>query len=561
MLHFIGMEMVGYTKNPKLLISEAKQLRFYIFLFIFFINYLPIKSQTIDIKGKVYDNQSKEALPYASIKIFNTTKGTITNTNGEFKLLCNKNDKIIISFIGYKKKTIIINKNILNIGLTPLQETLQAVEINDYSPYFLSKTILNSKKNILKRNKIINSKTYVKIISKNNDNIKELYEGFYTSKLKKNGIYDMTYKNARIYLFNNKQSIRSLDFCSYITKNTYVFYKPTYNIYKNNLSNNINYRQNNVNEVKYIFESPFLYNKDNNIIKNFTLSGNKVNDTIFKVFFKAKKISTNGEILIINNNIKIIKINKIFNKNNIPLSIDNNNLKIINLNISLNIFYDNNYPLLYIYNFNYSFVNTDNNDTNMITTQMIIYNYEMYNEFIKPKYNFKIKNLNDYDLLAITPYNNKIWEKEKYILDTDKEKDFKNKNDTYFINNELKVIKWKKNINIDTSLVTKIKSPYLIFNIETSIIYDCYKNDSIYIKTDALLDYNNTFFSFNPDKRIIYEVFKLTKKYANILQNELNKTNNIKNYDYIYSNVYKRFITEKTHILKEYIKYISPNAN
>jgi iron complex outermembrane receptor protein len=54
-------------------------------LVILFITFSSVKSQTI-IRGKIIDEETKEALIGATILVKNTSKGTITNTNGEFQL-------------------------------------------------------------------------------------------------------------------------------------------------------------------------------------------------------------------------------------------------------------------------------------------------------------------------------------------------------------------------------------------------------------------------------------------------------------------------------------------
>lgn len=59
------------------------------------------------IKGKVVDAQTKEPLPSASVFAQNTTKGTTTDTAGNFTLYLDKGGyEIIFSFTGYASKTI-----------------------------------------------------------------------------------------------------------------------------------------------------------------------------------------------------------------------------------------------------------------------------------------------------------------------------------------------------------------------------------------------------------------------------------------------------------------------
>ena len=61
------------------------------------------------ISGKVFDAESKEALPGASVFAQNTTRGTITDKDGVFHLYLDKGGyELIISFTGYVSKTITV---------------------------------------------------------------------------------------------------------------------------------------------------------------------------------------------------------------------------------------------------------------------------------------------------------------------------------------------------------------------------------------------------------------------------------------------------------------------
>ena len=59
------------------------------------------------IKGKVYDNKTKEPMPFVNVYFQGTTIGGLTNKNGEFSFstLWAK-EKLVVSFIGYTEKNI-----------------------------------------------------------------------------------------------------------------------------------------------------------------------------------------------------------------------------------------------------------------------------------------------------------------------------------------------------------------------------------------------------------------------------------------------------------------------
>ena len=76
---------------------------------------LTAAAQTIAVEAIVMDAQTQEPLPYASIYISNTNS-TITNAEGGFRIVCETEDKIRLSFVGYKTKYILASE------MTPVVE-------------------------------------------------------------------------------------------------------------------------------------------------------------------------------------------------------------------------------------------------------------------------------------------------------------------------------------------------------------------------------------------------------------------------------------------------------
>jgi hypothetical protein len=65
-----------------------------------------LKKQTQIIRGKVIDENDKSPIIGASVKIKDSQKGVITNENGEYEIEVKRNEKLKISFIGYKEQEI-----------------------------------------------------------------------------------------------------------------------------------------------------------------------------------------------------------------------------------------------------------------------------------------------------------------------------------------------------------------------------------------------------------------------------------------------------------------------
>jgi TonB-linked SusC/RagA family outer membrane protein len=67
-------------------------------------------SQEFQIKGKVLDKESNQALEAATINVSGSRATTRTNASGEFSLLLNKPGKIVVSFVGYTTQTVDISR-------------------------------------------------------------------------------------------------------------------------------------------------------------------------------------------------------------------------------------------------------------------------------------------------------------------------------------------------------------------------------------------------------------------------------------------------------------------
>jgi hypothetical protein len=89
---------------------------------------LTAAAQTIAVEAIVMDAQTQEPLPYASIYISNTNS-TITNAEGGFRIVCETEDKIRLSFVGYKTKYILASEMTPVVELEPMATALSEVTV------------------------------------------------------------------------------------------------------------------------------------------------------------------------------------------------------------------------------------------------------------------------------------------------------------------------------------------------------------------------------------------------------------------------------------------------
>lgn len=89
------------------------QKRFFIFIFFLIMLSLHLQAQQYTIKGKVFAAGTKEALPFVPVIIKGTNIGTQTDFDGNYIIKSAKlGDSIIATYVGYKRMSRAINKNL-----------------------------------------------------------------------------------------------------------------------------------------------------------------------------------------------------------------------------------------------------------------------------------------------------------------------------------------------------------------------------------------------------------------------------------------------------------------
>ncbi|GAB3230662.1 mucoidy inhibitor MuiA family protein [Algoriphagus aestuariicola] len=86
------------------------------------------------VSGKIFDLESREPLPGATVLVKGSTIGTVTDTDGNYTLtLPNNAQEISISYIGYlSEKVKIENQNTINVGLVADTQSMEEVVVTGY---------------------------------------------------------------------------------------------------------------------------------------------------------------------------------------------------------------------------------------------------------------------------------------------------------------------------------------------------------------------------------------------------------------------------------------------
>ena len=70
-------------------------------VFFLAVPFIACAQKTV-ITGKVYDAQTREPMPFVNIQLKNTTIGTSTDFEGNYKIITTvTSDSILVSYIGY----------------------------------------------------------------------------------------------------------------------------------------------------------------------------------------------------------------------------------------------------------------------------------------------------------------------------------------------------------------------------------------------------------------------------------------------------------------------------
>ena len=104
-----------------------------LFVFLSLGSYQGLAQSVRTIKGVVIDDESKQTLPGASVKVRNSNTAVSTNVNGGYTIQAKSGDVLVFSFIGYESKSITVgNSSTINVALSPDSKSLNEVFVIGY---------------------------------------------------------------------------------------------------------------------------------------------------------------------------------------------------------------------------------------------------------------------------------------------------------------------------------------------------------------------------------------------------------------------------------------------
>jgi TonB-dependent starch-binding outer membrane protein SusC len=111
-----------------------KNLVTFLFLFLFLICSFSLKAQTINISGKVTD-ENNDPFPGVTVMVKGSSTGASTDTNGIYSLTTENDSNLVLtfSFFGFEEKSVIVaNRTSIDIMLEPISSALDELVVVGY---------------------------------------------------------------------------------------------------------------------------------------------------------------------------------------------------------------------------------------------------------------------------------------------------------------------------------------------------------------------------------------------------------------------------------------------
>jgi hypothetical protein len=188
-----------YIQDVDSFVNFCKTEKMRILFFLFAAFSLQVYGQT-SVEGLVIDSKYGTPLPYCPVVVKKSSKGTLTNAEGRFRIAVQPSDTLVLSYIGYQRKQLPVSGLDQPLIIPLLESALQLREVvvragDDYLFELLEKC-----RNKMLATKVEKSKVYFELETSVNNTPTELLEGYYNGHFKNARLSSMLLKNGRIAL-------------------------------------------------------------------------------------------------------------------------------------------------------------------------------------------------------------------------------------------------------------------------------------------------------------------------------------------------------------------------
>ncbi|WP_338813139.1 serine hydrolase [Bernardetia sp. Wsw4-3y2] len=200
---------------------SKKSSNFFLLLSLFFLSNSFLIAQNSVVEGILKDKETKEVLPFCNVYLKTTQLGTVSNSEGKFRLLVpqkQKNDTLFISYIGYKTKKIPVSDLIFQkktvIFLETDQTKLNEIVVQDYTADFIiQKAIENIPKNYY--NESHKTKSFYRVVSQKDaqqgKNYVHLSEAVFDLHLSKTDNPNQQFKLEKMRVIKDEKASKGID--------------------------------------------------------------------------------------------------------------------------------------------------------------------------------------------------------------------------------------------------------------------------------------------------------------------------------------------------------------
>ncbi len=177
--------ILSFTTIGRYTVFHTDKQNYMLILIVTFVLIQAMCGQVQTLSGVVQDRETKQPLPSATLRIIGTSKGTVTNSQGQFKLsLPAGRFDIAVSYLGYRSDTVSTSTDtghIHMIALVPNTIELSGVTVTDEDPaYEIIRRAVESKKKWMPQLTTFEGKAFSRLQFRNDSSIAAITESYST---------------------------------------------------------------------------------------------------------------------------------------------------------------------------------------------------------------------------------------------------------------------------------------------------------------------------------------------------------------------------------------------
>jgi len=374
-----------------------------------------IAQAQVQLQGTVNDAANGEALPWCSISVKGTGKGTVANSEGIFVLTVRVNrDTLVFSYVGYRSLEVPATRLLHDLKVLMEKAGIQLEEVVVHADDdYLYEIVEKCRKKILKDNQVHFAKVYYGIETLTREQPIEQVECYYNGYLNGISVDSLLFRNGRI-------GCAELDQRYFLTLNSSMAVSQLNLVWKDQR-----------------YPSVPLQLTGKILKKAFHLTMEPGDRNLYRIGFQPRKEPRKnfaGSIWIDRRSFDIVKIDLVVeNAINHPFSPIYRADRLSEVSISISETYklngDFNVPdyMNFTYAFNY-LTNRGNQEngnrdsiSRRITTHGLLCMYDYDSPFIRPYFTCD-PGFDDYRKMSVIPYNPVFWENNRTMVLTERQK-------------------------------------------------------------------------------------------------------------------------------------------